>query len=61
MVGWQVNDGEQTRTTIQAFSGIKTHGLGIQAIKAYASDRLAAGTFPVWITGNYVYHLFLRS
>jgi hypothetical protein len=46
MIGWQVNnDGdEQTRTNIHALSGIQTHSLSIQAIKAYASDRAAIGT-----------------
>jgi hypothetical protein len=46
MIGWQVNDDgdEQTRTNIHALSGIQTHGLSIQAIKAYASDRAAIGT-----------------
>jgi len=38
------NDNEQT-TNIHAFpSGIQTHGLSIQAIKVYASDRAATGT-----------------
>jgi len=31
-----------TRTNIHALSGIRTHSLGDQAIKAYASDRAAS-------------------
>jgi hypothetical protein len=38
------NDDEQMRTNIHALSGIWTHGLSIQVIKAYASDRAATGT-----------------
>jgi hypothetical protein len=33
-----------TRTNIRALSGIRTHCLSVQAIKAYASDRAATGT-----------------
>jgi hypothetical protein len=33
------NVGEQTRANIHALSGIRTHNLIIQALKAYASDR----------------------
>jgi hypothetical protein len=36
----------KTRTNIHALSGIGTHDLSAQAIKAYASDRAAAGTDP---------------
>jgi hypothetical protein len=32
------------RTNIHAISGIRTHGLSIQAIKVYASDRMATET-----------------
>jgi hypothetical protein len=42
MTGSQVNDDEQTRTNINAFNGIRTHG--VQAIKTYASHRAATGT-----------------
>jgi hypothetical protein len=41
MTGWQVNDDEQTRTNINALNGILTHGLSVQTVKAYASDRMA--------------------
>jgi hypothetical protein len=44
MIGWEVNDDEQTRTNIHALSGIWTHSLSIQTIKAYASERVATGT-----------------
>jgi hypothetical protein len=44
MIGWQVNDDEQTKTNIHALSGIRTHSTSVQAIKAYASDRAATGT-----------------
>jgi hypothetical protein len=38
-----VNDDDdgQNRTNIHALSGIQTHGLNVQAIKAYASDLAA--------------------
>jgi hypothetical protein len=36
MIGWQVNDDEQTRINIDALSRIQTHGLSVQVIKAYA-------------------------
>jgi hypothetical protein len=40
-----VNDeDEQTRTNIHALSGIQTHGLSFQAIKAYDTDCTATGT-----------------
>jgi 3D (Asp-Asp-Asp) domain-containing protein len=35
---------EQTRTNTHALSGIRTHGLRVQANKAYASDSTATGT-----------------
>jgi hypothetical protein len=38
------DDDEQMRTNIHALSGVRTHGLCFQAIKAYASDRAATGT-----------------
>jgi hypothetical protein len=45
MIGCQVNDDdEQTMTNIHALSGIQTHSLSVQVIKAYASDRVANGT-----------------
>jgi hypothetical protein len=51
----QVNhDDEQTRTNIHTLSGIRNHGLGVHAVKAYASDREALGLYvllhyvPVW-------------
>jgi hypothetical protein len=44
MIGWKVNDDEYTRTNIHAISGIRIHGLSVQAIKAYASDRAVSGT-----------------
>jgi hypothetical protein len=31
------------KTNINALSRIRTHGLSIQAIKAYTSDRMANG------------------
>jgi hypothetical protein len=34
---------KNTRTNTHTLSGIQTHGLGVQAIKAYASDRAATG------------------
>jgi hypothetical protein len=34
---------EHTRTKTHALSGIQTHSLSVQAIKAYASDRAATG------------------
>jgi hypothetical protein len=34
------------RTNIDALNGIRTHGLSVKVIKAYASDRAAAGTGP---------------
>jgi hypothetical protein len=37
IVGWQVNDNEETRTNIHALSVMRTHCLSVQAIKAYAS------------------------
>jgi hypothetical protein len=40
----QVNDDEQTRTKIRALSKIRTHGLSVQALKAYASDCAATET-----------------
>jgi hypothetical protein len=43
MIGCQVNDDKQTRTIIHAFSGIRTHGLSIQAIKAYAQAARPLG------------------
>jgi hypothetical protein len=33
-----------TTTNIHALCGIRTHGLHVQAIKAYASDHAATGT-----------------
>jgi hypothetical protein len=44
MTKWQVNDDEQMSTTIHALSRIWTHGLSIQAIEAYTSDRTTTGT-----------------
>jgi hypothetical protein len=42
MIGWYVNDDyEQTRTNIHTLTGIRTKGLSVQAIKAYASDLAA--------------------
>jgi hypothetical protein len=38
------DDDDQTKTNIHALSGIRTHGLSVQAIKAYSSDRAATGT-----------------
>jgi hypothetical protein len=44
MIWWEVNgDVEQTKINIYALSGIRTYGLRIQAIKAYASDSAATG------------------
>jgi hypothetical protein len=47
---------EQMRTNIHALCGIRTHGLNIQAIKPYASDRAASGTgysdIPHWFSLN---------
>jgi hypothetical protein len=47
MIDWQMNDDDdyyQTRTNIHALSGIWTHGISVQAIKAYTSDRADTGT-----------------
>jgi hypothetical protein len=45
IIGWQVNeDNEQTRTNIHALDGIRTRSPSVQAIKAYASDRVATVT-----------------
>jgi hypothetical protein len=47
MIGWKVtddDDDEHARTNIHALSAIRTHGLSVQAIKAYVSDRAATGT-----------------
>jgi hypothetical protein len=45
MIEWQVNyDDEQKRTNIHALQRIATHGLSVQAIKAYASDCTATET-----------------
>jgi hypothetical protein len=44
MIGWQVKDHEQMKANIHALSGIQTHGLSVQAIKAYDSDHTATGT-----------------
>jgi hypothetical protein len=38
------DDDEQMRTNIHVLSGIRTHGLSIQVIKAYASYHVATGT-----------------
>jgi hypothetical protein len=38
------DDNEHTRTNIHALSGIRTHGLSVQAIKAHASHHGASGT-----------------
>jgi hypothetical protein len=38
------DDDEQRRTKIYALNRIRTYGLGIQAIKGYASDRAAIET-----------------
>jgi hypothetical protein len=35
------NNYEQTRTNIHALSGIRTHGLSVEEIKAYASAHAA--------------------
>jgi hypothetical protein len=37
------SDDEQTRANIHALSGIRTHDLSVQAIKAYASDSVVTG------------------
>jgi hypothetical protein len=39
-----VNGGEQTRKNIHAVGGIQTHGLCVQTIKAYASERATTET-----------------
>jgi hypothetical protein len=39
-----VNGDEQMRINIHALSRIQTHGLSVQAIKAYASGGAATGT-----------------
>jgi hypothetical protein len=38
MIGYQVNDEEQMRTKIHTLTRIRTHGLSVQTVKAYASD-----------------------
>jgi hypothetical protein len=38
------DDDEQMKTNIHVLSGIRTHGLSIQVIKAYASYHVATGT-----------------
>jgi hypothetical protein len=40
MIGWQVNDDEYTRTNIHVLSGIRTHSLSVQTIKAYTSHDM---------------------
>jgi hypothetical protein len=45
MIWKHVSDNsEYTGKRIHAFTGIQTHSLSVQAIKAYASDRAATGT-----------------
>jgi hypothetical protein len=45
MIGLQVNnDDKYTRTNIHALSGIRTHSISVQAIKACTSDRVATET-----------------
>jgi hypothetical protein len=41
MIGWQGSDDEQSRTNINALSGIRTHNFSVQDIKA--SDHMATG------------------
>jgi hypothetical protein len=38
------DDDEGTRTSIHASGRIRTHGLGVHAIKADTSDHVATGT-----------------
>jgi hypothetical protein len=37
---------KNTLANIHSFSGIQTHGLSVQAIKAYTSERAVNGTGP---------------
>jgi hypothetical protein len=48
LIGWQVNDEyEGTGNNIYILCGIRTHRLGVQAIKAYTSYRPATdNVFP---------------
>jgi hypothetical protein len=38
------DDDEWTRKNIRALRGIQTYSVSVQAIKAYTSDHMAAGT-----------------
>jgi hypothetical protein len=40
----QTTQHRKTKTNVHDLSGIRTHDLSVQAIKAFASDRAAAGT-----------------
>jgi hypothetical protein len=56
MIGWHVNDDEQTRKNIHALSRIWTHSLSTQAIKAYyASECTATKTI------NHFYPTFIPT
>jgi hypothetical protein len=41
-------------------SGIRAHGLSVQAIKAYASDRSATGTGPIFVSIEISEQSFVR-
>jgi hypothetical protein len=43
-----MNDDKYTTTNIHTSSGIRTHGLSVQAIKAYQSDRAVTGASLIW-------------
>jgi hypothetical protein len=48
MIGWKVNDDDDYKgMNIQALSGIRTHGLSAQAIKAYASNSSHWDRYPL--------------
>jgi hypothetical protein len=51
-----MNDDEYMRANIHALSGIRTHGLNVQGIKAYASDRVATGTVLIVVANILAYY-----
>jgi len=48
-----MNDDGWTRTNIPALSGIRIHGLSVQAIKAYPSDHRPAETLSTYLISVY--------
>jgi hypothetical protein len=55
------DDDEQTRTNNHTLSGIRTHSLRVQAIKAYTSDRMATGTGCVLVSDSYLLSINCKS